>query len=365
MGMKLFLESSLQDKFSISYLCTNVRASNDRKGRFDIQMVTAFVRFFSGLLSKLIRRQPVAVYYPVTATQLGWVGRDALCILICRLFGARIVIHLRASHFRSGFERFSKLARWLTQAACRRVDTAIVQADTLHSQFEGLVAPRRIKTLYQAIDTQLYDTDDLDSYDVGKIVFLGHLTQAKGYCDVVRAIQPVVEKFPFAEFYFAGTMRRGERNVLFNQITGERLQYEDPYSVERQLKESEVSSHYHNLGIVQGEEKKALLRSADFMVLPSYSEGFSRALIEAMSLGKPIVYTPVGAHSEVFDERMGVCVTPGDHSELVNAISKLLSDRSLRKQMSRHNYQYVRSHFDITIIAERLSCYLDEAAKDR
>lgn len=58
MGMKLFLESSLQEKYSISFLCTNVRKSNKNKGRFGLAMVFAFARFFSILLWKLVTRSP-------------------------------------------------------------------------------------------------------------------------------------------------------------------------------------------------------------------------------------------------------------------------------------------------------------------
>ena len=42
MGMRLFLKSSLNEKYNIKFLKTNVRKNNINKGRFDIQMIVAF-----------------------------------------------------------------------------------------------------------------------------------------------------------------------------------------------------------------------------------------------------------------------------------------------------------------------------------
>lgn len=355
MGMKLFLESSLQEKYSISFLCTNVRKSNKNKGRFGLAMVFAFARFFSILLWKLVTVRPKVVYYPITATQIGWVGRDAPCLMLCRLFGAKTIIHLRASHFRLNYQQFRPLLQKLVRFALGLVNTVIVQSDQLHSQFQGLVAPERIKTLYQAIESDEYDNVDVLNYVRGKILFVGHQTQAKGFCDLVRAIEPVVAKVPEADFYFAGTMRRGERNVFYNQITGEKLNYEDPFDVQQEILDSDTASHYHNLGIVHGEEKLETLRSIDLFVLPSYSEGFSRAVVEAMCMGKPVVYTPVGAHQEALSEEQGARVMPGDHDALVNAITQLLTDRDRRDAIAKRNYRFVRENFDIEVIASQLS----------
>ena len=362
MGMRLFLKSALANDFKITFLCTNVRSSNENKGRLDGRMALAFVRFFSRLIWLLAKKKPRVVYYPVTATELGWIGRDAFCILLCRLFGAKVVIHLRAGHFGHNFQHFTWLGKKLTRLACRYVQTAIVQARTLRAQFDGLISTERIRVLYQAIDSGEYDNEQIDDFQVGKIVFLGHLTHAKGFCDTVRAIPLVVRKHGFAHFHFAGTMRGVERNIVFNQVTGTRLRPSDPCEVEQEILSSNWKSHYHNLGVVDGSSKMELLRSADVVVLPSYSEGFSRSLVEAMSVGKPIVFTPVGAHGEIFDQRMGVCVQPGDVEELAAAIERLLTDRRARMEIAHHNYRFVRKTFDINIVSAQLGEILTGAA---
>lgn len=359
--MKLFLDSDLKERYKITFLCTNVRKSNKNKGKLGLAMVFSFFSFFAQLLWILIWTRPKVVYYPITATTIGWIGRDAPCLILCWIFRARTIIHLRASHFRLNFERFGRLTKWIVNRAFRTVSLAIVQADVIHKQFDGLINPKRIRTMYQAIDAAEYDNPDLNDYEPGKILFVGHLTQAKGYCDLVRVIEPVVSRLKNAKFYVAGTMRKGESNVLYNQYDGSKLTYEDPFEVEKEILQADCSEHYNKLGTITQEELFDVLKNVDIFVLPSYSEGFSRAITEAMSVGKPVVFTPVGAHKEVLENGVnGLQVEPGNLHQLEKAIVELVSNRELRNRIGEYNYQYVRENLDINIIANQFAEMIDE-----
>ena len=98
-----------------------------------------------------------------------------------------------------------------------------------------------------------------------------------------------------------------------------------------------------------------IFQNADIFVSPSYSEGFSRALLEAMSLGKAIVYTPVGAHEEIMKNgRNGLRVLPGDWHALAAALIHLLVDPEARRTMGRVNRDDAVARFDIAGISEQL-----------
>ena len=363
--MKLFLESSLRQDYRISFLNTNVRNTNVTKGKLDLVVVLAFFRFVAALVYMLIHHRPALAYYPVTPTELGWLGRDLWCILICRLFRVKTVIHMRGSHFRPNFSQFTAFGKHLVRSGCAMVSAALVQADCLKDQFEGLVPKERIKTLYQAIDSTEYDNPDLSNYQKGQILFVGNMTKAKGYCDLVRAIAPVVKKHPEANFYFAGSLRKGERGVFFNQITGRQLTYEDPFVVHDDIMCGPYKNHYHALGVVADGEMVNLLRSSDIFVLPSYSEGFSRALLEAMCVGKPVICTAVGAHREVIQDKIhGLLVQPSDVTGLADSICYLLENRQLRDQIAHTNYRRVRADFDITGIARQFSTVLQNCTNE-
>lgn len=359
--MKLFLESSLKEAFQIHFLKTNFRKTNIYKGRLDFYMILAFFYFIARLITMIARYKPVLAYYPVTATQLGWIGRDIWCLFLCRLFGVKTVIHLRGSHLKLNFQLFHPIAKRLVRIACRSISLALVQASCLTDQFEGLISKNKIKTIYNAIDADVYNFTNLKDYDHNMVLFMGHMTQAKGFCDIVRAIPLVAKEFPEVKFYFAGTMRKGERNVFFDQTTGAPLKYEDPFILHDYILSGENKDNYVNLDVVTGDEKMSLLRRTNIFVLPSYSEGFSRSLLEAMSMGKPVVCSAVGAHGEVVRDGInGFVVCPGAVNNLANRIICLLKDISCREMMGETNYHYVREKFDISIIAKKMEEYLKD-----
>lgn len=355
-SMQLFLNSEVLQRYcKIIYLRTNFRTDNVRKGKIDAAGISFTLCYFIRLLWILVTSRPDLVYYPITPTQVGWLGRDAPTLLLCRLFGVGAVVHERGSHFKLNYATFSFVTRYLVGMAFKGVYAGIVQADYLHSEFTDFLPPERIFTLYQAIDTREY-YPEVKEHVGASILYVGHLTKAKGYCDLLRAMPVVWQRFPDTRLLCAGNIRRGERGVFFNQYDGSLLQYEDPEEVEKDfLKKNSPGDRYVNLGIVTGEYKREIFHSTDIFVSPSYSEGFSRALLEAMSFGKAIVYTPVGAHAEVMKDGVnGLRVLPGDSASLAAAIVSLLSSPETRQRMGNNNRQDAVACFDINQIAEQL-----------
>ena len=78
----------------------------------------------------------------------------------------------------------------------------------------------------------------------------------------------------------------------------------------------------------------AFLADLDVFVLPSDSEGHPNVLLEAMASGLPCVATSVGGVPDVLDDgQAGVLVTPGDVSEMVEAIEDLIDQPERRREL--------------------------------
>jgi glycosyltransferase involved in cell wall biosynthesis len=72
-----------------------------------------------------------------------------------------------------------------------------------------------------------------------------------------------------------------------------------------------------------------------------------------MSMGKPIVYTPVGAHKEVLKNNIhGFQFPPGDLDTMKKAILQVLESPRKGEQIGRQNAQYAHSHFSISSISK-------------
>jgi len=92
------------------------------------------------------------------------------------------------------------------------------------------------------------------------------------------------------------------------------------------------------LGDVAGSDLPAYYDACDVFVLPSShrSEAFGTVLIEAMASGKPVISTELGTGTSYVNIHglTGFVVPPRDPASLVNAINRLLSDDSIRKEFS-------------------------------
>jgi glycosyltransferase involved in cell wall biosynthesis len=104
----------------------------------------------------------------------------------------------------------------------------------------------------------------------------------------------------------------------------------------------------------------------DVFVLPSYSEGLSIALLEAMAAGRPIVATAVGGTPEAIEhERSGLLVPPGDAPALARAIERLLDDPNLARRLGNSARGAVDERFTIEANAKRVWALYHQVLAER
>jgi glycosyltransferase involved in cell wall biosynthesis len=94
------------------------------------------------------------------------------------------------------------------------------------------------------------------------------------------------------------------------------------------------------LGFRSGEELRALYAHAAVFVAPSLHEGFNLTLLEAMSLGSPIVASDIPAHRELLGGK-GLLARPGDARALADAVSALLADTDRARRMGAEARAFV------------------------
>lgn len=82
-------------------------------------------------------------------------------------------------------------------------------------------------------------------------------------------------------------------------------------------------------------QKRSFMQSLDVLVHPSLTEGTPNTVIEAMSLGLPIIASAVGGLPDLLSPDIGLLVPPGDVAALSEAMHHLAVDRKLRESMGR------------------------------
>jgi L-malate glycosyltransferase len=96
------------------------------------------------------------------------------------------------------------------------------------------------------------------------------------------------------------------------------------------------------------------LRQADVLLLPSESEGFGLAALEAMACGLPVVGSAVGGLPEVVEDGTTGCLAPpGDVAAMAAAVRHLFTDDDLYQRMAAAAHRRAEEHFAMLPVVER------------
>lgn len=106
-------------------------------------------------------------------------------------------------------------------------------------------------------------------------------------------------------------------------------------------------------GMLKDQNKLVALGGADIFILPSYSEGFSMAILEAMISKLPVIITSQCNFPEVDEYKAGIVIEP-DSKQFVEALNTLLSNSKLCKKTGENGRKLVLEKFTWNKIADKM-----------
>lgn len=169
------------------------------------------------------------------------------------------------------------------------------------------------------------------------LLFLGRIHFGKGLGILVRALEKVARERKDVYLVLAGPDNKGYSR-----------------EVKKWLDQAGLANRSLFTGMLLGKDKLSLLRDSDIFVLPSYSDSFGIAVIEAMACRLPVVISnKVGIWQEVAETRAGI-VTNCDSQQVAEAILKLLANPEMGKEMGKRGEELVRSRFTWSKVIEKL-----------
>lgn len=257
-------------------------------------------------------------------------------VLVKYIFGKRVIGRVEGSGAYGDFHRIKQLACGrLVLASSRRLDRIITIARHMGAEIEAEGFPaRNMVFIPNSVDRERYKPDmSRDRLEKRLICFVGRLAEEKGLLCLVKAMKTVSDEIRgvMLEIVGDGPMRDELTNLSAN------LGLQDVICFKGS---GEALPHY---------------RASDLFVLPSFSEGLSLALLEAMACGLPVIATNVEGNREVLDPHgkasavpaagcqlgeYGIMVNPGDVEGLARAMILLLTD----DELARHLKFRARSH---------------------
>jgi glycosyltransferase involved in cell wall biosynthesis len=125
--------------------------------------------------------------------------------------------------------------------------------------------------------------------------------------------------------------------------------------VRRAVAQAGLNDRVQMLGAVPHGHVRRLYAAADIFMMPSYTEGFPRVLLEAMAMGVPIAGTDVGGSREILPGAYHGRLANRDRPlELAGAVDELLRDPAAAHELASEGLRWVR-RFDAPSVARQLA----------
>lgn len=289
---------------------------NAKKNLFDEWKRTRHIlRDFKAAIRK---ERPRVIHLNTSCSRFGII-RDYLCARIAKKKKIPLVLQC---HCHIPTQMHGKMSRFFLKKLVS-ISCCVLTLNSPSNDYVNTVAPGKGMVLPNFIEREGIGSVVVRE-TVKEILFVGHVQRTKGCFEILEA----AKRLPEYHFTLVGPVAQ----------------------------EIELLSCPPNVSLMGRKTNKEVmdcLLEADIFLFPSYSEGFSVSMLEAMSKGLPIVASDVGANRDMIEDQGGIIVPSQNVDALVDAIQSL-QDSTLRDKMSKWNRSKVEAEYMLDAVMDRL-----------
>ncbi|WP_414585245.1 glycosyltransferase family 4 protein [Scytonema sp. PCC 10023] len=225
----------------------------------------------------------------------------------------------------------------------------------------GLCPPEKLGYLGNGIDIDRFNRDrlgfthqtelrkSLGIPETANLIVgtIGRLTRKKGSGYLIEAAAKLLSQFP---------------NLHVLVIGGQLSTDPEPFQTELMEKIRTLGIEKHVTLTGERQDIPELLGLLDIFTLPTFThEGLPRSILEAMSIGLPVVATDIrGCREAVVHGKTGLIVPPQNSEKLAEALGTLLSNPELRQAYGKAARQRIEAEYDERIVFQRLEQFYQE-----
>ncbi len=171
-------------------------------------------------------------------------------------------------------------------------------------------------------------------------LLIARLLKAKGISEFAHAAKILKAKYSNINFQLLGPAEQGLGALSLQQVM-----------------EWQQLGYIKYLG--EAHDVRQFISESSVVVLPSYREGLSCSLMEAMSMGRPIVASRVpGCMELIHENKNGFLVKAKDEITLANALEKFIINPQLIVTMGSHSRHMAEKSFDANIVALQIMQFM-------
>ena len=294
------------------------------------------------------RRHPAALDGVLLPLRHGAIVRDCDVMRVFQATGSLPAVIARrrfgvpfVTSYGFWYERLARhagtrlLRRVVTTLGLRTASAVICTTPELAAHVARRAPQARVALIPNGVDTELFVPRARSEGATRTVIYVGRLSPEKNLGALVEAAGKLVGRWPL--------------RLLFVGDGGEHP------ALEALARERGVEAVF--VPVVSHERLPELLAQADAFVLPSFTEGHPKALLEAMSTGLACVASDVaGNRAIVCHEQTGLLYDVGDTTALVEALGCVLTDRDLARRLGAQARQDVRTRYDLSrLVAEEIA----------
>jgi glycogen synthase len=245
---------------------------------------------------------------------------------VAGLKGVPLIIHVHSTEFdRSGVhvdQRIYDIERRGMHSAMKIIAVSYLTKNLITHHYG--VQPEKVEVVYNAIESN-GNGMDVEHYNIHKdekiVLFLGRITMQKGPEYFLAAAKKVLEVMDNVKFVMAGSGDMIRRTIEMAAGMG-------------------IGHKVLFTGFLRGHDVEKVFRMADLYVMPSVSEPFGIAPLEAMSHDVPVIISKQSGVSEVLTHALKVDFW--DINEMANKIIAVLRHPPLATTLREHGSFEIR-----------------------
>jgi glycosyltransferase involved in cell wall biosynthesis len=317
----------------------------DSRSRF-VPNLMKYIRFFS-YLYKLNVKHDFDVFHSFSFLL------SIITLLVSKLCRKPLIVselsHERWIHKRKSFS--SKASFWVNIVPTIWLATAIVAPskfikESISKSVKCL--PKKVKIIPYGVPspTNLPSRNSFrKKYGIPShspiLTFVGRSVPHKGIHNIIKALHLLKKYFPDIRLVIAGP----QSGDFTSSLTAKSPYHEYLLSLTNNLG---LSNNVIFAGFLEIEALSELFVDTTIFVFPSTEEAFGLVLIEALSIGLPIITTNVPPMTEIVDDRSGGFVMPDSPDQIAEKVRELLSNPKLLKEISQYNVRKFNAEYELS-----------------
>ena len=324
---------SADSDFLVETINTSYPSFDEQIGKFSIKKFLFYLSlnlsFFKIFKNNIVYITPGQTFFGVL--------KYSLFISITSLLKKELIIHVHGNYLGKEYQSLKGFKRVLFYFLVSRFTKGIVLSNSLKHNLTPFLEDKNIFSLPNFAQDYLYKEDKKFVKDELRIFYLSNLMKEKGIFCLLNALKNLEKNNIIYKAKIAGNIDQKYSKEILNLFT--------------ELKNAEY------IGVVNGDDKKNLLKWGNVFVLPTFykMEGQPISILEAMATTNLVVTTNHAGISDVFQDKInGYFVEKNNENSIQKILSYLAANKSELKKIAEYNKTFFLNNFTVDIFKKNL-----------